>query len=154
MTTLAIILIISLGILLILLEIFVVPGVTIAGIGGLILLGFGVYMSYNNYGIQVGMYTLLGAFIFVIVTLYYSFKVKTWDRVSLKSEINTKIKRFDKEEIKIGDTGKTVSRLAPIGNVLINNKIYEAESKNKLVDENVEIVVIKVFRNKLIVKQK
>ena len=49
MEVLAIILLIFFGIVLLLLEFLVIPGTTIAGIGGILLMAGGVYMSYNIY---------------------------------------------------------------------------------------------------------
>ena len=58
MTVFAIILLIFLGLLLLLIEFAVIPGVTIAGIGGFILLGLSVYIAFSSYGSGVGFLTL------------------------------------------------------------------------------------------------
>ena len=49
-----IIILIVLGILLFVIEFLLVPGVTIAGIGGLILTVFGVYKAFNDFGTTIG----------------------------------------------------------------------------------------------------
>jgi membrane-bound ClpP family serine protease len=56
MLTLGIVLLIVFGIVLILLEFFVIPGVTIAGIGGVLLVGGGVMLSYQAFGSEAGNY--------------------------------------------------------------------------------------------------
>jgi len=55
-----IIILIVLGIFLFVIEFLLVPGVTIAGIGGLILTMFGVYKAFDNYGSNVGVWVLIG----------------------------------------------------------------------------------------------
>jgi len=46
----AIIIFIVLGILLTVIEVVIVPGSTVAGIGALIMFGLGIYFSYSTYG--------------------------------------------------------------------------------------------------------
>src|SRR5690554_2641294 len=58
MTAFTIILLIFLGLLLLLIEFAVIPGVTIAGIGGFILLGLSVYIAFAEYGTGIGFITL------------------------------------------------------------------------------------------------
>ena len=54
--------------------------------------------------------------------------------------------------VKAGDSGKTVTRLAPIGKVEVNGEYYEAKSTDNIIDANTEITVVKVLSDKLIVK--
>jgi len=115
MTILAIVLLISLGILLILLEFFVVPGVTIAGIGGLLMIAAGIWVSFSSYGTAIGAYTLMGTVVLVMVILFISFKTKTWDKIMLKAKVEGTVDSIKKEKIKVGDLGVTITRLAPIG---------------------------------------
>ncbi|RLD70106.1 MAG: hypothetical protein DRJ10_20715, partial [Bacteroidetes bacterium] len=144
MTLLGIIALIALGIVLILLEFFVVPGITVAGIGGLILLISGIAMSYLKYGAPGGHYVLLGTSLSLIFILYIAFKSKTWKRISLDTAIVSKAREDLSLKININDEGASVSRLAPVGTVLINDELVEAESRSGFVDENEKIVVVKV----------
>jgi len=110
----SIILLIILGVVLILLEIFVIPGATISGIGGLILLGTGVYFSYDVFGTVVGHYTLLGAILFIILIFYYALRSGTWKRVSLNKSITSKIESIDELNVKPGDLMETKNSLCYI----------------------------------------
>jgi len=154
MTLAGIIALIALGIVLILLEFFVVPGITVAGIGGLLLLISGVALSYSKYGTPDGHYLLAGTVIALIFILSIAFKSKTWKRISLNVAIDSKAKEDLSLIINKGDTGTTVSRLAPAGTILINDKLVEAESRSGFIDENEEVEVIKIKFNKIIVKLK
>ena len=68
-----------LGLFLIFLEFFVIPGITVAGIGGLIFSIAGIYMAYNNYGSATGHIILLSTIIFAlilfIISLFNIFKI-------------------------------------------------------------------------------
>jgi len=147
-----IIILIILGIFLILLEFFIVPGITVAGIGGVLLLIAGVWLSYSTYDVTIGNYVLLSTFLVLVIILSFAFNSKTWKKISLKAENTGKAKEESSLSVKIGDKGITISRLAPMGNIMINDKLYEAESKGIYIDENTEIIIISINRNKLIVK--
>lgn len=154
MTVLAIILLVVFGFLLIMLEFFVVPGITIAGIGGILLMAGGVYLAYDVFGAPTGHYYLGAVLLISIILVSFAFRSDTWKRMMLKSEIKGKINTHDDEDFKAGDTGITISRLAPMGTVEVNNLTIEGQSDGPFLDQGIEIEVIKVQRNKLIVKPK
>ena len=149
-----IITLIVLGILLIFLEFFVVPGVTVAGVGGLILLVLGIYFSYSNYGVSTGNTILLTTFGLVGLVFYVAYRTGVWKKITLSTEVKSTSKSDVSINVKIGDTGKTISRLAPMGTIIINNELFEASSKGVFIDENTEIEIIRVKNNKIIVKPK
>ena len=153
MTLTIIIILISLGLLFILLEILVVPGTAVLGIIGLGLMIIGVWSAYSNFGTEAGDYTLLCvAFIFAL-SLYYALKSNTWNKLILNSEVKGKVNTFDKNLIAAGNTGITISRLAPMGKASINDNYCEVEAIADFIDENTEIKVIKVDGNKIFVKR-
>lgn len=154
MTILAIILLVIFGFLLIMLEFFVVPGITIAGIGGIILMAGGVYLTYDIYGSPAGHYCLGGVLLVSVILVYFAFRSDTWNRLALKSEIKGKTNTHEANDYKVGDFGVAVSRLAPMGTVEVNNLSIEAQSVGPFIDQGTEIEVVKVLRNKLIVKPK
>ncbi len=153
MTVFAVILLIALGILLVLLEILVIPGTTIAGVGGILFLAGGIYFAYDKFGTTVGHYILLGVILFIILSLYFSLKSKTWSKLMLHSKIESKTNIIDEDKVKKGDSGVTITRLAPMGRVLINGENVEAKSEH-FIDQNVEIEVEKILDYKIIVKLK
>jgi membrane-bound ClpP family serine protease len=152
LTYTAIVLLLILGIILLLLEFLVIPGTTIAGIGGLLCLGGGVYMAYQSHGANIGHIFLLGTIFFLVLMVYYSLKAGTWKKMSLRSEINSKVETVDETKVKVGDHGKTISRCNPIGKAMVNSEIFEAKSMGIFIDQNIEIEVLKVDRNQIIIK--
>ncbi|MFH2141983.1 MAG: NfeD family protein [Bacteroidota bacterium] len=152
MTVTGIILLILLGIILILLEFLVIPGVTVAGIGGVLSLAAAVYLAYDNYGNEGGNYALAGTSVVVITSLVFALRSRTWKKLMLRSSIDYKINAVELEKVKAGDIGISVSRLAPMGKIQINDEFYEAKSMNEFIDQNTEIVVRKIENNIIIVK--
>lgn len=152
MTIAGIILLIILGIVLILLEFLVIPGVTIAGIGGFILLAGGVYLSYHYYGVETGNYTLAGTAVLITGSIVLALRSRTWKKLMLRSSIDSKVNEIEEGKINIGDTGVTISRLAPMGKIQVNDEYYEAKTLNDFIDPNVEVVIKKIENNIIIVK--
>ena len=156
MSVTLIILLIVLGILLFLVEFLLVPGVTVAGIAGGILVIGGVIMGYHYHGSVIGNFILLGTVVVSVGTIYFALKSKTWRGIMLDSDISSKVDLISPEDLKVkeGDEGEAVTRLNPMGKVMVNGQFYEGKSIDALIDEKTRIVVIRVEHNKLIVKPK
>lgn len=154
MSIFAIILLVLLGIVLLLLEFLVVPGVTVAGIGGMVALIVAVVLSYSTHGVSVGNYVVLGTLFTMMLVLYIAFKTGTWKKVMLNNSVISRVEYGLSEDIvKVGDTGETITRLNPIGKVMINEQVYEGKSVGGFINEHTKVEVIKVQTNNIIVKQ-
>lgn len=152
MSIFAIILLILLGLVLLLIEFAVIPGVTIAGIGGFLLLAASVYIAFTELGTVAGFITLLVVLIVAPAMIYYFFKSRSGRKMILEKNIDGKIESFNAEKIAVGDAGKTIGRLAPSGKVRVNGEVVEAQSTGAFVDHNTEIKVLKILSNKIIVE--
>lgn len=149
-----IVVLILIGLLFIILEILVIPGVAIFGILGVIIILIGVWQSYITYGTTAGHIVLASSILLSIVTLVFSLRSKTWKRMMLNSKIEGKTNVIDENKIKAGDTGKTTSRLSPAGKAMINGDYYEVHTQSEFMDPGTEIEIIKIDFNKIYVKQK
>ncbi len=152
MTIFAIILLIVLGLVLLLIEFAVIPGITVAGIGGFVLLALSVYIAFSEYGNTIGFVTLGFVLVAAPMLMYYFFKSKSGKKMILETSILGNVGYIDNEKILVGDTGKTVGRLAPGGKVKINGELFEAQSLQGFVDQNTEVKVLKILNNKIIVE--
>jgi membrane-bound ClpP family serine protease len=145
---------IIIGLIFLALEILVIPGVGIAGVIGFVLIVVGIWQTYAGHGMVAGHLVLAGTFILTIITLVLSLRSKTWRKLALSTAIDSKVNVIDHELIKTGDTGKTISRLAPMGKALINGEFYEVSTNGDFIDQQTDIVVEKIEFNKIIVKRK
>lgn len=137
-----------------LVEFLVVPGVTIAGIGGMVAMIIAVILSYTVHGTVVGNYMLLGTVFTILLFLYIAFKTGTWRKVMLSDSVISRVEYGLKDTtIKAGDIGETVTRLNPVGKVLIQDQVYEGKSVGGFINEKTKVEVIKVQTNNVIVKQ-
>ena len=59
---------------------------------------------------------------------------------------------IDNEEIKIGDTVRTLSALRPMGTIIIAEKKYEAQTNGEHISADCDVVIVQILPNKVIVK--
>ena len=148
-------LVILLGIIFLLAEIFLLPGITISGIAGFIFLVGGIAYAYMYMGTMAGNLTLLISVFLILGSFLYFIKSKSLRRISLNTNIDSKVDTSDLKKINVGDVGITQSRLNPIGKVFINNLTVEAKSiDGQMIDEDTEVVVNKVDWSNIIVSIK
>jgi membrane-bound ClpP family serine protease len=149
-----IIFLIFLGLLLFIIEFVLIPGVTIAGIGGAVCLITGIVFAFISFGTATGLIVLGATLAVMIVTTYFMLKAETWKKFMLKTSLDSKVDTVGAGEgkVKPGDRGVTVTRLVPGGKVLVNGEYFEAKSVDILIDPKQEIEVIRIDDNKLIVK--
>lgn len=148
-----IIILIVLGILLFVIEFLLVPGVTIAGIGGLILTVFGVYKAFNDFGPTVGVWFLIGTILLSVFVIAMSLRARTWSRLMLKTDISGTVDlALTEEQVKPGDRGTTLTRLAPMGKILVNELVREAKSTEGYINEHTDIEIVSVDGTRISVK--
>ena len=148
-----IIILIVLGILLFVIEFLLVPGVTIAGIGGLILTVFGVYKSFEDYGSSVGVWVLIGTLLVSVFVIAMSLRARTLNRLMLKTDIDGTVDQdLTEDQVKSGDRGATLTRLAPMGKILVNAMVREAKSIEGYIDEHTDIEIVSIEGTRISVK--
>lgn len=153
MSPLAIALLILLGIMLLLIEFLIIPGITIAGIGGFILIAGGIYSAYHFRGVKFGNITLLATVLVLLIIFFFALRSRTWRKIALNTKINSSVENLIKEgKLQAGERGRTITKLAPIGKAMFGDKIIEAKSLAGYVDENTEVEIIKVQSTNVIVK--
>jgi membrane-bound ClpP family serine protease len=154
MTWTIIIILILVGLLFLILEVVVIPGTTVVGIVGFVLMIVAVWQTYLVYGSTSGHLVLGGTLVLTLVGLRFALRSKTWDRVMLKSNIDSRANVIPEGSIKIGDVGKSISRIVPTGKALINDEYFEVCSSGEFIDPENEIEVVKIEHNKIFVKIK
>ena len=103
------------GVLLLLAEILLIPGVGIAGVLGLVsLIGSSVYAFYVM-GMTAGTVVTAVNVVLVVGLTVYILREKTWKKFTLNTNIESKALPDNEEQLSIGDRGKTVTRLSPVG---------------------------------------
>lgn len=142
-----------LGLILVLIEFFLVPGTTVVGIVGGFLMIAAVVLTFLSHGNKVGSIFLLLAFFSSAIALYFGFKVYSSDKLSVNSKIDSR-NYLQKSDLEIGMTGLTVSALRPGGKVKFGHEKLEVYAQDEFIDSGVEVEVVGVQDHKIYVKSK
>ncbi len=136
---------ILLGIALLMAEVFFLPGITIAGFAGALSLLGGVVYAFVYLGNTAGFITMGLSAVFGVGTFVYLIKSNTMDRIALKTDIEATVDQTELKQLQIGDKGKSISRLNPIGKAQFGDVVVEAKSVNgEFIDDNLSIEIVKI----------
>ncbi|WP_439474604.1 NfeD family protein [Algoriphagus formosus] len=159
-----------LGIILLAVELFVIPGFGIFGILGIVCILSGLVLGMlpnQNFDFSfvpaeqlfVALLTvILAAIAAVFLIFWLTPKVNSWKAFSTITLATTQGKSegytssFYPDELK-GKVGKVHSRLRPSGRVEIDGEIFDAYSRGEFIDQGEEIIVISTEGTSLKVKK-
>ncbi len=145
-----IITLILVGLVLMFAEIMLIPGVGIAGILGLLSIGGSSFYAFSEFGNTTGAIVTAVNAVLLVVMAVYVLRAKTWKRMSLETNISSKA--IENVTVTVGDRGKTVTRLAPMGSARFENYIVEVKALEGMMDPDVAIEVVMIEDNKIYVK--
>lgn len=145
---------IAAGLLLFIVEVFLIPGISLAGIGSAISLLAAVYYSFTAIGSTAGFITLGVCAVSIVIIILWLMRSKTVDKYSLKKTLDYKDNKVKKFNIKVGDEGVAITRLALIGNAEINGNIIEVRSAEGFIDENTLIYVERISGETIMVRKR
>lgn len=150
--TLIIITLVLVGILMMLIEFLLTPGMGFAGIIGLAsFVGACVY-AFIVEGTQTGTVVTAVVAVIVIILFIWMLRGKTWKKLEQQEQIDVKT-NTEVEKVKVGDKGVTLSRLVPIGKVKFDGVACEVHNADgSFVDPGVEVEVTAVEDNEVFVK--
>lgn len=142
------------GMLFLLAEVLVLPGVSVGAILALVCYGGAIYMAFSGYGAMVGSIVVGIIVVASILLTVWAMRSKTWQRFSLNQNIDSVSSVTPQsDDVKVGDCGIALSRLSPMGKVIINGKTYEAKSTDAYIDQKSAIEVVGFENSNVIVKR-
>jgi membrane-bound ClpP family serine protease len=149
----AVITLILLGIFLFLVEFLLLPGITVALIGAVVMTISGVYLAFIRFGTKVGVLVLLFTLVASLIIFAFSLRAKTWKRAMLNTKVDSNVTdEMGYEHVHEGDKGETIGRLAPTGMIRVNNHSFEAKSMAGFLDPRTPIEIVKINGSQIIVK--
>ena len=159
------------GILLIVAELFIIPGFGIAGIAGIIFLVTGLTMSMlNNDGLNfsgvssqrifaslaIVTAAMVGALTLFIVAGKSLANTPAFNKLVLKTTMKSDNGYVSMEEEKltlVGRNGKSVTVLRPSGKIEIDGKVYFASAESGFIDADTEVTIVSQQLNNLMVRR-
>ncbi len=148
-----IVLLIFLGLLFLVAELVLLPGVSIGALLSLVCYGSSIYLAFRDHGPLTGFIVVLVILVLSVVAIVFSLRAKTWQRFSLKQEIRSSSMPEPDKELQIGARGKSVSRLSPMGKIRIDGRLYEAKSQDVYIDPHSDVEVVGFENFSVIVKK-
>lgn len=144
--------VIAFGLLLILVEVFLIPGTTFVGLVGTMVVIAGVVVAYVDHGTKAGNIAFGISAVASGILVYIGFKAYTSRKFSLNDVIDGKVNELEDTEIRPGEKGETITNLRPNGKAIFGDKKIEVYSLGEFIDDRQPIEVAKISGNKIFVK--
>ncbi len=135
------------------LEVFVIPGFGVAGIGAIAAAGYANWMAFTDFGLTGGLLTLGVTAVICGIGTYFLFGTDLLQRVAQKEMIDSTSATADQLSAHVGDTGVSLTRLAPMGQAAFGDKEVEVRSADGLLDEGTPIIITRVEGASITVKR-
>lgn len=142
---------IIIGLVLIMAEILIFPGIGFSGILGLLALVGSCLYAWLQISQTAGIIVCSVNVVMVIGLMIFALRSNTWSRLALNTMIDSRAGQ-DETVVTVGEKGKTLTRLAPMGTAKIKDKILEVKSQEGILDAGVEIEVVLIDDGKIYVK--
>ncbi len=147
-----IIALLAIGLTLKIVEIVFIPGTTVVGFLGLIFSIAGIVIGYRHFGNETGFYILITSTLITVVALFYSFRSNAWSRFSLKTSNNSRVNEGMLSIMEVGEEGKTISTLRPIGKAEFAKGQYEVRTTGDYVENGTRVRIREIQSNQIIVE--
>lgn len=144
---------ILIGLLLIIVEIIIVPGFGIPGVVGGISIVLGLYMAYSN-NPNLGVLLTFATLVICAGLGYWAFKGNALKKMTLNSQISSKVNIHRTLNVVVGDLGTSLSKLSPTGDGQFGEKVIEVQSISGYIDVNCAIEIQKIENNTIFVTPK
>lgn len=149
-----IIILILVGIVLLVAELVLLPGISVAGIAAFISFAGAAFYGFLHFGVLGGSIVVASIVILSILAVVISLRANTWKKLSLKTTIeSTSTPTPQQQNIRIGQQGETITRLAPMGKVRFGEVTVEAKTIDAYLDPHQIVEVIGYDNTATIVKK-
>ena len=145
------------GLGLIVVEVYLVPGVNVVGIVGALTLLFGVGFAFSEAGMVGGLLTAAGATTAAGGTFYAMWKTGAWNDFILGTSLQTdKVlaeQTLASRAALVGRRGTTVYPLRPTGFADIDGERVEVVSEGQFVSAGIPVEIVAVDRRRVFVRE-
>ncbi|MBO8125810.1 MAG: nodulation protein NfeD [Firmicutes bacterium] len=147
----------AVGLVLLLLEFFVVPGFGLTGIGGIALILLSVFLAFNNFsaGLAAVSVALLVSVILILIGFKKLPKSRLWTKLSLGTSLSTEagyVSRTTKADM-VGKAGEAITALRPSGAALIEGERVDVVSEGGWIEPKTKIIVTKIEGPRIVVRE-
>lgn len=148
------------GFVLLLMEIFVIPGFGPVGIGAIIFLTIGTYLSWVKLSFAWGMTVTLTSVLSVILSIILLYKMGVAKKFVLSRNIGGKEpedpegpEKLNSPDVSVNAKGLTLSDLRPSGIAEFKNKRLTVIADGIYIKRNTRIKIIRIEGNRIFVEE-
>ena len=145
-----IITLILVGIVLMIAEILLIPGVGVAGILGLLSMGGSCWYAFYEFGNITGSVVTAVTAVVLVAFAVVVLRAKTWKRMTLNTTIQSKVNQLA-VELRVSDKGHTLTRLAPMGSARFGDEVVEVKALEGMIDTDVDVEICMIDDGKIYV---
>ena len=144
-----------LGFVLVLMEIFVIPGLNIFGLIGFLSVVAGVSFAYIKMGFAAAAVVAAIGMIGTAILIRSTFKMRSWQRLLLGSKMSRESgynSSKPSRETLLGQRGEALTPLRPAGRARFGDSAVDVVSEGGFVERGAEVAVVKVAGNRVVVQ--
>lgn len=154
------------GVLLLILEIFIIPGVGVTGFAGVLLVISSIFLamlgSFNlvdSNTLKGPIYSLAGGFVGFSIIIYFIIKYmptsKAFGMLTLQTVQSSKDGFLAVEDFKsmIGKSGIVISTLRPAGVAMFDSKKYDVVSEGDFINKKEKVEIIQIEGRRIVVRK-
>lgn len=146
-----ILIIFALALVLCLVETFLIPGFGICGIMSTLCAFIGLGLTFGTYGFAAGLVASAAVLIVGGLLLYWVMHSKRIKRLSLHATIDSSVANDVLSQVKVGDSGVALTRLALVGNARLGEVETEVRSASGFIEEGTPVRVVRINRGEIYV---
>ncbi|TVR32788.1 MAG: nodulation protein NfeD [Spirochaetaceae bacterium] len=160
-----------LGIVLLVIEIFVIPGFGVAGISGIVLMLSSLVLAQQDFivpdfdwqwsvlqqNLLMVLASAVGAFVVFGIGAMALKRAPGFNRLALQTTqdaaLGYSVQDSDVSGRYLGKRGITLTTLRPVGNIEIDDELLQAEADGEYLDRGVQVEVTEVSGNRMVVRK-
>ena len=125
-------------------EIVIVPGFGLAGMGAILCALIDVVIIYSEHGLLWAVVAIVAALAVLGLMLWWVSRSRTMDKMALHTSIDSTNATPEQLSVRVGDVGTALTRLALVGNAEIGGKTVEVKSSGAFINPGTPIRVVRV----------
>ncbi len=134
-------------------EVVFIPGFGFTGIAGALSMVGSVLYAFFEVSNLAGWITLVVAGMVCITLFMWALYGKTLDKVALTKNIDSKVEVVDMSKFAVGDRGIAKTRLALVGEAVINGETVEVKSEMGFINEGEPVEILRIVGGSIFVKK-
>ncbi|AYA38085.1 hypothetical protein D3Y59_14180 [Hymenobacter oligotrophus] len=133
-------------------EVLLIPGTTIVGLAGFILLTVGIWLSYRDLGSTTGHIILGASLVLTVVVVWYGLRPQSVNKFALTERNTARVDDVRRAAgVEPGQVGRALSAMRPAGTVLFGDERREATTRGEFLAAGAAVRVLGIEQNRIVV---